>query len=236
MTPRPRSARRIAAAKADPDRWLSLVRFAVLTDQPAKAEKAVHEAEANLVKQPLALAQCCQLVGNAYAAVDPDRAKSWFDQARHWFAKAQAEIKDPDDLTVKAPLRRVPPPDQPGSPRPRGRSRRSSRGRDAASRPTSSPGAAQPGPGLRAATPPRTAEALALFAGKAGRPGRAGRPARPGLDPRGPGDSGGPAAGHRRPRDADRAASPPGPRIGAGWPSSWRPPANGPGPASNSAS
>ena len=91
----------IAVAQADPDRWLSLVRFAVLTDQPAKAEKVVHEAEAHLVKQPLALAQCCQLVGGAYAAVAPDRAKPWFDQARHWLGLAQAEIKDPDDVTVK---------------------------------------------------------------------------------------------------------------------------------------
>ena len=67
----------------------------MLTDQPAKAEKVVHEAEAHLVKQPLALAQCCQLVGSAYAAVAPDRAKPWYGQARHWLGLAQADAQGP---------------------------------------------------------------------------------------------------------------------------------------------
>ena len=44
---------------------------------------------------PLALAQCCEMVGKAYEAVDPDRAKTWYGQARGWFAKAQAGAEGP---------------------------------------------------------------------------------------------------------------------------------------------
>ncbi len=91
----------IDASKADPDRWITLVRFAMLTRQAEKAEKAVREAEAHLSAKPLALAQCCQMVGSIYTATDADRAKTWFDQARRWFDKAQADVKDPNDLTVK---------------------------------------------------------------------------------------------------------------------------------------
>jgi cellulose synthase operon protein C len=91
----------IDASKADPDRWITLVRFAVLTRQAEKAEKAVRDAEAHLSAKPLALAQCCQIVGSIYTAADADRAKTWFDQARQWFDKAQADVKDPNDLTVK---------------------------------------------------------------------------------------------------------------------------------------
>ena len=41
------------------------------------------------------------MVGSIYTAADPDRARTWFDKARQWFDKAQADVKDPNDLTVK---------------------------------------------------------------------------------------------------------------------------------------
>jgi tetratricopeptide (TPR) repeat protein len=98
----------VDAAKGDPDRWITLVRFLVLIRQPGPAEEATREAEAHLVKASLAparaslaLAECCQIVGSAYSDAEPDRAKSWFDQARRWFGKARAEVKDPDDLSVE---------------------------------------------------------------------------------------------------------------------------------------
>ena len=127
----------IDAAKADPDRWISLVRFLVLTRQAEKAEQAVREAEAqHRQPQPLALAQCCEMVGKAYAAGDPDRAKTWYGQARGWFAKAQAGAEGPQRPDGQAPASPSSSSRPTSSPRPRGRSRRSSRGPPTASRPT----------------------------------------------------------------------------------------------------
>ena len=227
----------IDASKADPDRWITLVRFVVLTRQAEKAEKAVREAEAHLSATPLALAQCCQMVGSIYTAADADRARTWYDQARQWFGKAQADVKDPNDLTVKRRfaefllqtnqvaeaeglLKEI-----------------LARAADGKSPDLAAWARRSLAQVYAIARPPRTAEALALFADTPGGAGAdAGRPARPGLDPRGAGDSGGPPAGHRRPRDADRPRGRRRPRTGAGWPSSWTPPANGPGPASSSAS
>ena len=102
--PRPDDAeaeirRGIDASKTDPDRWLTLVRFAMLTRQAEKAEKAVREAEAHLSAKPLALAQCCQMVGSIYGRRGPGQAV--VRKARGWFDKAQADVKDPNDLTVK---------------------------------------------------------------------------------------------------------------------------------------
>ncbi len=89
------------ADRSDPERWLTLLRLMVLTHQPDKAEKVATEAEANLANAPLALAQCCGIMGKGYEAVDPDRSKSWYAKARGWFDKAQEALKDPDDLTVR---------------------------------------------------------------------------------------------------------------------------------------
>ena len=94
----------VDAAKADPDRWPNLIRFEVQTRHPEKAEQIAEEAEANIAREPLALAQCCAIVGKAYEAGESDRAKSWYRRARVWFAKAQEALKDPDDLTVRRRL------------------------------------------------------------------------------------------------------------------------------------
>ena len=52
-------------AKSDPTRWITLVRFMVLTKQLVKAEQVIRDAEANLPQPqaPLALAQCCAARG-----------------------------------------------------------------------------------------------------------------------------------------------------------------------------
>ena len=141
----------VDAAKADPDRWSTLVRFEVQNRHPERAERVVQEAEAHIGKTPLALAQCCRIIGKAYEADEPDRARSWYDRARGWFAKAQEALKDPEDPTVRrrlaefllqtnqaaeaeAPLKEI------------------LRGPPPASRPTSPPG---PGAAWRRSTPPR---------------------------------------------------------------------------------
>ena len=94
----------VDAAKADPDRWVNLVRFEVLNRHPEKAERVAEEAEGQIDKTPLALAQCCAIVGKAYEAGEPDRARTWYGRARGWFAKAQAALKDPEDQTVRRRL------------------------------------------------------------------------------------------------------------------------------------
>jgi tetratricopeptide (TPR) repeat protein len=76
----------------------------VLTRQPDKAEQAVREAEASVAASPLAVAQCCAMVGKAFELSEPDRAKSWYAQARGWFDRAQQALKDPGDLSVKRRL------------------------------------------------------------------------------------------------------------------------------------
>ena len=47
---------------------------------------------------PLALAQCCELVGKAYEGIDEDKKKQWYAQAKGWYEKAQAA--HPDDLSI----------------------------------------------------------------------------------------------------------------------------------------
>ena len=55
----------VALSKSDPDRWISLVLFMILTKQPDKAEQAIRDAEGNLPKARVALtlAQGCELIG-----------------------------------------------------------------------------------------------------------------------------------------------------------------------------
>ena len=90
-------------SKSDPDRWISLVRFMVLTKQAEKAEKAIEDAQSNLPKPkaPLALARCCEEVGRLYEG-HRDKAlvvkmKRWYAEAKKWYGKAQEAAK-PDDL------------------------------------------------------------------------------------------------------------------------------------------
>jgi tetratricopeptide (TPR) repeat protein len=86
----------------DPNRWVALVRFMVLTEQFVKAEQAIRDAEANLPQPqaPLALAQCCDLVGQAYDKGNGgEAAKKWYADAKRWYKKALAA--QPDDLSIR---------------------------------------------------------------------------------------------------------------------------------------
>ena len=87
-------------SKADPDRWITLVQFMVITKQLKKAEKAIRDAEANLPtdQAPLAMAQCCQLIGRAYELSDSEAMKQWYAQAAAWYEKAK--VVAPDDFSI----------------------------------------------------------------------------------------------------------------------------------------
>lgn len=161
----------IDAARAEPDRWITLVRFLTLTRQLDKAEQAVRDAEAPLAARPLALAQCCEVVGKTLELSDPDRAKAWYGQARGWFDKAQQALKDPADLSVKRQLAKFLL-DTNAAADAEGLFKdilkRTEDGKSPALATWARRGLAQAYVSMR---PPRTAEALALFAGKPGRGG-----------------------------------------------------------------
>jgi len=93
-------------SKSDPERWINLVGFMVFTNQSDKAEQAIRDAEKNLPQSqaPLALAQCCELVGGAYETKNTDDAmkKKWYAEAKKWYEKAQAA--QPDDLSIQRRL------------------------------------------------------------------------------------------------------------------------------------
>jgi cellulose synthase operon protein C len=87
-------------SKSDPDRWIMLVKFLVTTKQAAEAEKVVKNAEASLppLEAPLALAQCCTLMGRSYEGTDDGAKRKWYAQAKGWYEKAQAA--HPTNLSV----------------------------------------------------------------------------------------------------------------------------------------
>jgi tetratricopeptide (TPR) repeat protein len=90
-------------AKNDPNRWITLVRFMVFTRQLVKAEQDVRSAETNLPQAPLALAQCCDLVGQGYEEANTkDAMKKWYAEAKKWYEKALAA--QPDDLSIRYAL------------------------------------------------------------------------------------------------------------------------------------
>jgi cellulose synthase operon protein C len=86
--------------KADPVRWVGLVRFLAATRQPEKAEQAFKEAQTNLRRlgqpmAPLAMAECCEFVGRAHvAAGNADAVQKWYGEAKGWFEKARAARPD----------------------------------------------------------------------------------------------------------------------------------------------
>ena len=88
----------IDLSKNDPDRWITLVKVLLLNKHTVAAAKAVKDAEANLTQPeaPLALAQCCELMGKAYEKSEDK--KQWYAQAKGWYEKAQAI--HPDDLSI----------------------------------------------------------------------------------------------------------------------------------------
>jgi tetratricopeptide (TPR) repeat protein len=89
----------IALSKSDPDRWITLVKVLVRNKHLVEAAKAIKDAEANLPppQAPLALAECCELVGKASEGTDEDK-KKWYAQAKGWYEKAQAAHLD--DLSI----------------------------------------------------------------------------------------------------------------------------------------
>ena len=88
-------------SKSDPDRWINLVDFLVITKRQAEAEKAIRDAQANLSpsQAPLALAQCCEIIGKASPY---EAARKWYDEAKKWYKRA--EDAHPDDLSIRRRL------------------------------------------------------------------------------------------------------------------------------------
>jgi predicted Zn-dependent protease len=85
----------IARAEGDPDPWLVLVNLLIQTKQLPAAEQAVRDAEKKLARSPLALAQCCELMGRANAGPNAGaQAKKWYDEAQQWFKEARKDSKD----------------------------------------------------------------------------------------------------------------------------------------------
>jgi tetratricopeptide (TPR) repeat protein len=85
----------IAQAEGDPDPWLVLVNLLIQTKQLPAAKQAIRDAEKKLARSPLALAQCCELMGRANAGPNAGaQAKGWYDEARQWFGKARQDSKD----------------------------------------------------------------------------------------------------------------------------------------------
>ena len=86
---------------SDPDRWILLIRFMINTKQLPEAEKAIGDAAAHL--RPKALAQCCELMGQAHDSIGSAEAtRKWNDRALDWYKKAEAA--QPRDLDVKRSL------------------------------------------------------------------------------------------------------------------------------------
>ena len=90
----------VELSKTDPDRWITLVRFLVITKQLAKAQKAIKDAESAVPpdQMPLALAQCCEMMGRAYDQSDDEATKQWYARATEWFEKAKAA--HPADFSI----------------------------------------------------------------------------------------------------------------------------------------
>src|SRR5262249_29988107 len=87
-------------AKDEAQRWVTLVNFLIQTKQPVQAAQGVGQAEANLTKDPMALALCCELMGRAYSAAQTDELmKNWYAKARSWYDQAQRAAGG-DDLAV----------------------------------------------------------------------------------------------------------------------------------------
>ena len=76
------------------------MQFMVITKQLQKAEKAIKDAEAVVPpdQAPLALAQCCELMGRAYEQNDDDATKQWYARAAEWYEKAKSD--HPDDFSI----------------------------------------------------------------------------------------------------------------------------------------
>ncbi|MFO0887988.1 MAG: tetratricopeptide repeat protein [Isosphaeraceae bacterium] len=89
---------------ANPELQVILVRFLAMTRQLGKAEQALREAEARLKDQlpqgPLALARCCEVLGQTYKVMsqDEEKLKAWIERANEWYRST--ERARPDDFQV----------------------------------------------------------------------------------------------------------------------------------------
>ena len=94
----------VELSKTDPDRWITLVQFMIVTKQLDKAEKAIKDAETVILpdQAPLTLAQCCEMMGKAYEPISQGSTEQWYTKATEWFEKARAA--HPDDFSI---LRRI---------------------------------------------------------------------------------------------------------------------------------
>ena len=88
-------------SKTDPDRWVNLINFMVITKQVERAEQDIRRAEASLPpsQAPLALARCCEIVGKASK---DEAASKWYGEAKEWYKKA--EDAHPEDVSIKRRL------------------------------------------------------------------------------------------------------------------------------------
>jgi predicted Zn-dependent protease len=102
------SRKAVDLVPSDPARWLSLVNVLVKSGRAEKAAKAVDDVEARLpqlpeAQKPLTLAQCCSMLGDAFAAGGNDAAKQkWYADAERWYEKALAE--KPENLQILSGL------------------------------------------------------------------------------------------------------------------------------------
>ena len=92
--------RAVELSKTDPDRWITLVQFMIITKQLEKARKAIKDAEVVMPpdQAPLALAQCCEMMGRAYERSDDGAMKEWYAEAGEWYEKAKTA--HPDDFSI----------------------------------------------------------------------------------------------------------------------------------------
>ena len=87
-------------SRNDPDRWITLVQFLVLIRQPLKAAEEIKHAEAALPasEAPLALAQCCEMLGSAYDKSDDGMKNQLYAKAKEWYDKAK--VAHPNDFSI----------------------------------------------------------------------------------------------------------------------------------------
>ena len=87
----------IDLSRTDPDRWITLVKVLLFNKHQVEAAQAIKDAEANVPQPqaPLALAQCCELMGKASEGIDEGQKKQWYTLAKRWYEKAQGRPPPP---------------------------------------------------------------------------------------------------------------------------------------------
>ena len=197
----------IDAAKADPDRWITPgpVHGADPTSPP-RPRRPSGTPRPSLAAAPLALAQCCEMVGKAFELGEPGPGQVVVRPGPRLVRQGPAGDEGPRRPDGQAPPRRVPAADQPGRRR-RGAAQgdpRADRRRQVARPWPPGPGAASPR-STSPRNPPRTAEAAGPLRRQVGPTATTPDDLRVlALIHEAQGTPEGRRAGHRRPRDADR--------------------------------